>query len=568
MVAWFIIAIATLAVFAFIAVNGVQTVASTTDGVGRVETARRMEAAVNALLSRSASPNNSGTPYLLAGVTVNGAYTLPAELASYAATPFGQTMVYCPFGGETGGTATNVPSVNGTSYPIQTTTLNGKTYVTGGRPTFPQVAENPNLMGWILAPRTKTSALPSCNSVIFNPTTKRFEAPDAFVRPIIRAAGSLEMRESMSREVVFYVSQTGTGRGLAQNDPTSFATALDFYRTRQPGSMKIIMADGSYILPKGYLNIDGGGWQDRGTGANLTISAPGGSAQIDQNGADYIQIPGNLTLSGVYFDADSWVVANRARRVSMTNGSAGRLHAYNGGFVYAENVTIMADSNWAVLALQGGQVAMAGVNVVGTTNGQNTIGAVNGGSVNVEGGSITYRLSSGSGRINYANYVEEGAQMTLRSVAINYAAALNTGVAAAGRFTSSGTNYAFAAGGTSSGFELHRGSDVAISDGAMTGSKPTYGVLDYSAGRVDGTGFVVRATTSCWTAGSAAGQIFSMSGQGNANVTSSVTADETLPALTDPMTAAQVSAYSQATKNNAKRQMLRAINTSTWSCAA
>src|SRR3546814_17001286 len=92
MVAWFIIAIATLAVFAFIAISGVQTVAMTTDAAGRIETVRRLDASVNALLARAAPANGDGVVYLPVGAAnpAGQGYGLPSDLANIAQTPFGQ----------------------------------------------------------------------------------------------------------------------------------------------------------------------------------------------------------------------------------------------------------------------------------------------------------------------------------------------------------------------------------------------------------------------------------------------------------------------------------------------
>src|SRR3546814_2937801 len=50
-----------------------------------------------------------------------------------------------------------------------------------------------------MAPRTKLSQLPSCDQVIYNPTTRKFEAPDVVVRAITREAGVDETRTVNSR---------------------------------------------------------------------------------------------------------------------------------------------------------------------------------------------------------------------------------------------------------------------------------------------------------------------------------------------------------------------------------
>src|SRR3546814_13275562 len=67
MFAWCIIAIATLAFFAFISIIGVLTFAMTTYAAGRIETVRRLDASVNALLARAAPANGDGVVYLPVG---------------------------------------------------------------------------------------------------------------------------------------------------------------------------------------------------------------------------------------------------------------------------------------------------------------------------------------------------------------------------------------------------------------------------------------------------------------------------------------------------------------------
>src|SRR3546814_11504785 len=74
-----------------------------------------------------------------------------------------------------------------------------------------------------MAPRTKLSQLPSCDQVIYNPTTRKFEAPDAVVRAITREAGVDETRTVNSREITYFVSPSGTGTGASASDPASFA---------------------------------------------------------------------------------------------------------------------------------------------------------------------------------------------------------------------------------------------------------------------------------------------------------------------------------------------------------
>lgn len=566
MVAWFIIAITTLAVFAFIAVNGVSNVSTATDAVGRVEVARKLDAAVTALLARSASPNDTGSSYLLAGTVINGVYTLPVELSSLASTPFGQQIVYCPFGGLESGTASTVTSANTTSYAIQTAQKGGRSYVIGGRPSYPGVAANPNLMGWLMAPRTKTSQPPSCNEVRFNPNTGKFEASDAIVRPIIREGGSRETRDALSREVAFFVSQTGNGNGLTAADPASFTTALDYYRTRQPSSMTIQMANGFYILPTGMLSLDG---VDRGVSGSLTIRGSG-STYIDQQARAAISVPGALKLENLIFDTDTILTASSGNRVETTNVTVGGLIVTGGAKATATNLTVnfIGPDSAPIVVQQNGELDMMGTNVIGGINGGSGIVLITGGQAQLQG-TYTYRMSSGSGSFSMANVIQAGTNMTLRGAAIYFANPANQAFSIAGDFSSHDSNIQFASAGTYAGFVGHQGGRINLSNGSMIGSAPSYGIIDLSASYISGETFTLRGATRCWFSDPAyKATLFTESDTGTAGKTSSVLTDATVPVMNDPPTRAQIEAYSTATKTNARRAALRAMNTTSWQCAA
>src|SRR3546814_6584544 len=92
-----------------------------------------------------------------------------------------------------------------------------------------------------MAPRTKLSQLPSCDQVIYNPTTRKFEAPHAVVRAITREAGVDETRTVNSREITYFVSPSGTGTGASASDPASFAAALSFRSEEHTSELQSLM---------------------------------------------------------------------------------------------------------------------------------------------------------------------------------------------------------------------------------------------------------------------------------------------------------------------------------------
>lgn len=580
MVAWFIIALATLAIFAFIAVNGVQTVSATTDGIGRVEVVRRLDAAANALIARSASPSNSGRMMVLAGTTVNGVYGLPTELSSFASTPFGQRVVYCPFGdGESGtGTAT-VPSGGGATYPIETRAdASGRVFVTAGRPGFPQVANNPNLMAYLIAPRTKTSATPTCSSVRYNPNTRRFEAPDAIVRAVIRGTSPDDLRQQASRDVVFYVSPSGNGRGQSQNDPASLYSAITYYRATAPQTMRIIMAPGAYILPQQYLNATQGGFSDKGDSTNLLIDGQGSTLDFDgpANGSD-IWLPGTLELRNLTIASGTGVWAEQGHRLVLRNTTTGFIRVNSGGILYGNNITVTdVRQGYAMVVMNGSQATLnGGVNLYVTTANGNFALAGATSRVLFENAAVNLgALNGGTGYLGL--YSENNGDLALKGsvVTVNTGMAFPFLVQGSTTLSASQINY-----GTynSRMFEIQRGGFLGLDGGTYGGGiAPGNGIIDVGASGVAGTG-TIRTSGACWTnASNPNGVQFNRSqnvAQNGNDFTvsadqsnSAVTGDEALPGMSPNPTAAEIAAYSAAQARNTQRAQLRNTNTSSFTC--
>lgn len=580
MVAWFIIALATLAIFAFIAVNGVQTVSATTDGIGRVETVRRLDAAANALIARSGSPSNSGRMMVLAGTTVNGIYGLPVEMSSFASTPFGQRIVYCPFGDGEGGTATvNVPSGGGATYAVETRAdASGRVFVTAGRPSFPQVSANPNLMAFLVAPRTKTSATPTCSSVRYNPTTRRFEAPDALVRAVIRGTSPDDLRQQASRDVVFYVSPAGNGRGQNANDPASLYAAMTYYRANAPQSMRIIMATGGYTLPQQYMNATIGGYSDKGESSNLVIEGQGSSLDFDgpANGSD-IWFPGTLELRNLTVANGVGVWAEQGHRLILRNTTTGFINVNAGGVLYGTNVTATdVRKGYALIVSNGSQATLnGGLNLYTSSNKGSYLLAGAGSRTLLEGVTMNMGvLNGGAGGLGL--HIENNGDLAVKSSVINVNTAIDFPVLVQGRtsIVASQINYSTYNGRM---FEVQRGGFLALDGGTYGGGiAPGNGIIDVGASGVSGGG-TIRVAGACWSNfGNPNGVQFSRSQNAvqNANdfttsidgSVSTVTADEAMPLMGPNPTAAEIQAYSAAQARNTQRAQLRNTNTSSFVC--
>lgn len=568
MVAWFIIAIATLAVFAFIAVNGVQTVAATTDGVGRIETARRMDAAVSAIIARSGSPANSGRMMVVAGATVDGIYGLPAELSMYATTPFGQRMVYCPFGDNESGSSTGaVPVGGGATYPIETRAdPSGRLFVTAGRPNLPQVAENPNLMGYLIAPRTKTSPTPTCNSVRFNPGTRRFEAPDAFVRGIIRASSGEEARQQAGREIVYYVSPNGNGRGLAPNDPTTIYAAVTYYRANLPQAMRIVLSAGNHQLPANYLNATQGGFSDKGNAGTLVLEGQGG-AQLDFAGLSDIWVPGNLEIRNLFVSTSVGVWAEQGHKVTLNNTQTGNLYINNGGILQSNNATIVNSrgTTWAVYVNDGSSAVFNGaLNITAAANQNNFVVA---GSSRAVFENANVSLASANNLTSSTIYVEDNSDLVVKSSPISFNTRGEFPILVHGRYSSFNSNV-FMNVQSPRLFEVQRGGSLSLIDGTFgMNVAPGWGITDVGMSSVSGAA-TIRASGTCWhNAGAASGTQFMMSQDGTINGASSVvTNNEGVQGMSPNPTAAEVQANSDAMARNTLRQQLRNTNTSTFTC--
>ena len=99
MIAWFLVAIATIAFFAFIAISAVSTVSATDTASGRAETINRISSVVDMLASQSAAPFSDGVIYAPAGQPSDNGYMLPASIQPRGITSFGTKFTYCPVGG-------------------------------------------------------------------------------------------------------------------------------------------------------------------------------------------------------------------------------------------------------------------------------------------------------------------------------------------------------------------------------------------------------------------------------------------------------------------------------------
>lgn len=562
MVAWFVIALATLTVFGFLALNAAENISGATDLAARTETIRRMDAAVTSLLALARSPTSSAIAYLPVGRVSGSSYILPANLDQFARTPFGQPIVYCPFGGAETGTAGTITSANATSYNIQTVTLSGVTYVVGGRPSYAQVSTNANLLGWLIAPRTRYDSTPSCNQVSYNSTTGKFMASNAIVRPIIRTMGPEELRELATREIVWFVSPTGTGRGTSSADPSSLASALDFWKSRQPYAMRIKFANGTYSFTAGSLNIDT--FTNLGTNGTLYLDGNPGNVTINQSASDWVQLPVALEAYGVTFNNNTRIIASRGQTVRLRSSSSGVVFASSGGQVVLEGSTVTSTDSTVspVNASPGGTITFRNANTLNAVH--SVIWADTGGAVNLNNATLTINRSSPANTWS-AIYILPGASLSASFSNIIVSNQYWSVIQNQGNLSGKDLTLTLNAQVNDAITGLDASSVTALESGSITGStRPVNGFNDSRAGRVAGSGFVLRASSSCWTAATTTG-IFSQSANSGVGASTAVLADVAVSPLT-ATTAASISSYAASLQTNQLRANLRNVNSSNWTC--
>lgn len=556
MVAWFIIAIGTIALFAVIAFSGVEVTTNVQDLSARTESVNRVQAVADALEERVTAPFNDGVLYAPAGAVKNGRYSLPNDLASMGTTPYGAPMAYCPMSYGSGATNVTVLTPGG-NYAVRTQEApNGKSYVVNGRPSG-AAGSDPNVIAHVIAPINRGGTPAGCSAITFDGAN--FQAPNSIVRTIRRSKAGNSDKVRISGGSVWYVSPQGEGDGRSPGSPTNISTAVNAFKSSLGDSFTIRFAAGSYSLERNSLDKDSAGILPKKANSTLSLIGPtDGMANLSMSG--FIYVPANLHIERISMP-NVPVIASDQRTVDLKTASIGNLTVYDQSSVQMSGgVTVTAADNLDAINLVNG----SNLTAVGPVSLRY---ASNNGAMIIHSGSEASFTSSdltiepknqgaASTTPFYFLYMLAGGEFSMRGSNINFNGKGTYPNLVAGRLTALNSNMNFNADAFV-GVQMYYPGRPSITwwNGTIGGSvAPQYGFATQKTGSIIGA-MDIYSRIRCWYDDGTT--LFRLSAVGRTGNISTVTADEVPPAMSPQPTAAQVQAYQAAVNRNTQRQELR-----------
>jgi hypothetical protein len=574
MIAWFMIAIGTVAFFAYIAITGVQTVEATGSTASRAAQVSRIDQLADAIKLRAAVVDLSGVAAPPAGIPDANGYRVPAELAPLAQTPWGARMVYCPFGSgsSTGSDSQTVADGGGQSYGIGISQMGQRFYVVNGRPSWAPAQADANLMGYIVAPASANNATPGCNQVTLS--GGRLVAPGGIVRAISRDTAGDNARRDVAGGPTYYVSTRGGGKGLSPSDPATIAYALEQYRTNSTSDVTIMFANGSYALAASDLDDTQG--YSRTPQSTLTLQPQPGATDVSitKPTSSYIRPGFNLTVRNLRMPINVPTVVYRGTTLKLENVSG------IGSLQISGESKVVLRGSVGIYSVSPGQglypVTISGSSQITASeavvtvffyNNEHGIVATTGSSVNLYSTTMTFSPLQGGGRLYYGIYPDAQSKLTMQYSNLYYPSYVSYPIVAYGDVTifqsSLRTN-----GGAQNYMEMGNAATVSLEGAIFGGSTPpSTAIWDWNGGSFNGNA-TVYAQNDCWQTVSTFGKIFARSAPGTATgQTAGVEVDEdlevaaatNLPATGNP-SAAQIAAYQAVVARNQERYALRMHN--------
>lgn len=550
MIAWFIIALATIAFFAFIAMSGAATISATDAASSRAQTINRINSAIEMLASQSAAPFSDGVVYAPVGQATSDGYLLPRSMQPAGITSFGTKFIYCPVGAPLTSSNATVTHPGG-SYGIRTVEVAGKRYVTQSNLAI-SGALDPKIIGFVIAPLDSRTAAGGCNQI--TPSGGAYTVPNGIVRALSRTLITDLDATMESGGSIWYVTPQGGGNGSSWSSPATLDAAFSAYRESSGGSFLIQIADGNYVLNGNPLNKDTIANPEKHKGSSLTMESPS-SARLS---IGQINVPTDLTIKRLIIE-DSITSVNPGKRFTATNSSVGSLILERGSTAtLTGNISVngQPSTNAAIYQMSNSQLNVSSARVsIAYQNGIPSIVAEPGSKTTVSNSVISIRPGTGSAanEQTYGFYFHPQTRITLLSSTINIDGHFGYGFFVEGNLTtvSSAINT-----NASVRIALYtQGGNLKLRNITIAGSSPAvYALASTSTSSINGNGNLY-STFRCWNRDYRG--TFRMSETGIEGNTSGVSADEVQLPVDSIPTAQQARDYQLTAARNTDRALLR-----------
>jgi hypothetical protein len=553
MIAWFLIAISTIAFFAYIAVSGVQTVDTTATIAARADTLRRSDTVAEAILERASAPMPDGVIYAPAGVPGNGEYLLPEDLQPAGITTFGSKLQYCPMGAPLSAAATETVTYPGGSYGIRTITSADERYVIEGRPAIAAAADQ-NIIAFVITQLNANAAKPGCGQI--TQTGDSFTVPNGVVR-VVRRSTAAEIDSSINTNGAnWYVTPDGTGDGLSWSNPGSLTNALAAYRSSLGGSFRIRFYPGTYTVEGNPLD------------QTLTAIAPKknestliliGQSTTTLNLGN-ISLPGNLILRDVQVP-DANITVDNGTKLTMERASASALIVNNGSYASLQGgISLKGRTNYAA-ALQflnnssGSVSGTLGLSYVTPTAAM----LIDSGSSAAFSNSVVTMQPADSTtaatQVDSLVQIRTGGTLISRSSTFNHNGPSGWTWRVYGKLAAFDTSFLYNAYSWV-GIQPWLNAEVTLNNIVMRGSTPPQnGLAGQNVSKMNGYGDIY-SSQRCWSRDDPT-SAFRLSPIGVAGDTANVSANETWVTLTGVPSSNQIKLHQAQTQRNIERQELR-----------
>lgn len=553
MVAWFLIAISTIAFFAYIAVSGVQTVDTTGTIAARADTVRRSDNIAEAILERSSNVLVDNVIYAPAGVSGNGEYLLPEDLQPAGSTTSGSRLQYCPMGAPLTAAATDTVTYPGGSYGIRTASAGGKSFVIEGRPAI-AAASDPNIIAFIIAQQNPTAAKPGCGQITQSGTS--FTAPNGIVRVVRRTTAAEQDAGITANGTNWYVSARGTGDGLTWSSPAPLSKALAAYRSSQGGSFRIRLAPGDYTVEGNPL--------DQGLTAISPKKAESSLIMIGQQGVNLnigsVNVPGNVLLRDVTMPGSNITVDN-GTVLTMERASVGAVVVNGGSQLVAQGGIGIKGStvySGALQFLNGSSGTVAGTMTISYAGTQASIIVDGGSRASFASAAVTMQpgdSTAAATQIDSMVQIRPNGLLTAMETTFIHNGPSGWTWRVYGKLATNTTTFLFNAYSWV-GIQPWLGAEVSLVNVMMRGSRPPmYTLAGHNTAKLTASGNIY-SSQRCWSRDDSS-SVFRLSAAGIAGDNANVSPDEIWANMTGTPNAALVRLNASMRARNTERAELR-----------